>query len=342
MKKVVVSGPGSWRIEDAKAVSPGSGQVRLAPMSAGICGGDIDLLDGSNAVAAYPLVLGHECVAVVQEVGPDTSFVSGDYVAVYPTTSCRQCEACKAGWANHCRDMRTMGLAHPNGCFTDTLTVDEAQCVPIPERIALRYGALIEPVAVGCHVAARAGEMTGLSALVIGVGMIGSAVGMVAKARGVEVLVGSDLYETREAVARELGFDDLTTRQGDDLLSWLLDTVGPVDLVFDTVGSDETGRVGLEVLKPGGRFLALASSKPGQIWGIPYAEFFLKELQIISSRNYRKAAFEEAVVLLEERQPPIERLITARYPLERFGEAVDDLLSHPSSHVKVILEPTGR
>ena len=133
---------------------------------------------------------------------------------VYPTTGCGRCRACRDGRINNCPRIRVFGLSDPRGCFSEEFVVPEAQCVPVSEAVLDRFGALVEPLAVGVHVVRRGGTSEGDTALVVGTGAIGLATTLVARSRGVRVL-GADRYPEREQPARACGTSDFTTESGD-------------------------------------------------------------------------------------------------------------------------------
>lgn len=340
MKRVVVTAPDEHAVVDVTPVDPGPGEVRLRLVSAGICGGDLSLLAGRNAVARYPTGLGHECVAQVVAAGDGAGLDPGDHVVVYPTIGCGSCRACAEGRDNQCPEMRVMGLSDPNGCFADTFTAGARQCVPVPDGIASAYGALIEPTAVAWHVTDRAGVEDGASALVIGAGVIGMATAIVAKARGAGTIHCADRFTSRAPVADALGLGTVSTLTGDALAAYVNDTHGPVDLVFDTVTTTETAAVALRVLRPGGRYVAIASAKPGHEVSLRYDLFYAKELSVVGCRNYTRDDFANAVDLLAAGRVDPGPLRTASHPLDDFDLAVADLRDRPEHNLKVLLTPS--
>lgn len=331
-----VDGPNEYRLDHGDVAAPGEGEVLVALDSAGICGGDLSHLRGRNAVAAYPTVLGHECAGRVSRVGPGTSLTVGQPVMVYPTTGCGRCRACRDGRINNCPSIRVFGLSDPRGCFSEEFVVPETQCVPVSDSVLDRFGALVEPLAVGVHVVRRGGASEGDTALVIGTGAIGLATTLVARSQGVRVF-GVDRYTEREQPALACAMSDFTTDSGAALEGWLRDRTDAVDLVYDTVCTDESSRLALRVLAPGGRYVAIASAKPGHELTLDYSTLYARELSVVACRNYVRQDFVEAAELLESGKVDASPLHTATFPLDEFGRAVEELESNGSKHVKVLL-----
>lgn len=339
---VQVTAPGTWSLTALpSAADLPADSARLRLVSAGICGGDLALLRGRNAVARYPLILGHECVGQVVEAGPRSGVAAGEYVVVYPTISCGSCAACADGRRNQCPTMRVMGLSDPRGCFADQLVVPGSQLIPLDREVAEAYGALVEPMAVACHVLRRAGSLAGARALVIGCGVIGSVIAVALHAAGTASVYGVDRYPSRRNNAVALGLAGFSTATGADLTAWVAGEVGPVDVVFDTVCADDTTGLAVDALRPGGRLVTVASAAPGQRLGLRYDGFFLKELQAVAARNYTPDDFVAAVDLLRPRRPDLSSLVTMTRPLSEFGRAIEELTSAPERHLKILLEPSS-
>jgi threonine dehydrogenase-like Zn-dependent dehydrogenase len=333
-----VDGPNDYRLDRRAAVAPGDGEVLVTLDSAGICGGDLSHLRGRNAVATYPTVLGHECAARVSRVGAGATLAVGQPVMVYPTTGCGRCRACRRGRYNNCRNIRVFGLSDPRGCFSEQFVVPESQCVPMSEAVLDRYGALVEPLAVGVHVVGRGGASDGETALVIGTGAIGLATTLVATSRGVRVL-GVDRYPEREDRARACGATDFTTASGAELETWVRERADAVDLVYDTVCSTETVLLAQRLLAPGGRLVTIASAKPDHQLPLDYSAFYARELSVVSSRNYVRQDFIDAVQLLSSGAVDARPLHTATFALDDFARAIDALENNGREHVKVLLTP---
>lgn len=336
VKSIRVDGPDHYRIVDSAVSVPGAGEVLVGLDSAGICGGDLSLLRGRNAVANYPTVLGHECAGRVMGVGHGATLDVGQPVLIYPTIGCGSCRACRDARTNHCAQMKVRGLSDPRGCFSESFVIGESQCIPVGEAVLERYGALVEPLAVGVHVVRRGTVFDGDTALVIGTGAIGLAATLVARSQGVRVM-GADRYAERAEVARTCGMEDFTTESGDALARWLDERGGSVDLVYDTVCSAETSALALKILRGGGRYVAIASAKPAHRLTVDYSAMYARELSVVACRNYVRQDFTDAIELLETGRVDASPLHTATFTLEEFGRAVEELETHGNSHVKVLL-----
>lgn len=115
--------------------TPGPGQVLLDVNACGVCRTDLHIVDGELADPKLPLVLGHQIVGTVRELGPGVSrFAAGRRVGVpWLGWTCGECRYCSSGRENLCDRARFTGYTLDGGFATQTLA-DERFCFPIPER----------------------------------------------------------------------------------------------------------------------------------------------------------------------------------------------------------------
>ena len=118
MKAAFYAGEHKLFIKQGDVISPKKGQVRLEIAYCGICGSDLHVLSGSeDHRMQLPSVIGHECSAVVAEVGEGvTDYQIGDHVVVMPVEACGQCHACKEGYHHVCQNLKVRGIETP-GAF---------------------------------------------------------------------------------------------------------------------------------------------------------------------------------------------------------------------------------
>lgn len=77
-----------------------------------------------NFIVKKPMVIGHECAGIVEEIGSEVkSLKVGDRVALEPGISCRQCQLCKDGRYNLCRQMKFFGSPPNNGALANLVLI---------------------------------------------------------------------------------------------------------------------------------------------------------------------------------------------------------------------------
>ncbi len=127
------AGPSLREVELAEP-EPRPGQVRLRVRACGVCRTDLHILDGELGDPKLPLVLGHQIVGTVVELGQGvTRFAVGERVGVpWLGWTCGRCRFCVGGRENLCDNARFTGYTIDGG-FAEETVADERFCFPIPE-----------------------------------------------------------------------------------------------------------------------------------------------------------------------------------------------------------------
>jgi len=115
--------------------------VLLKVEMVGICGSDMHYYDSGgigSEVVKYPFVIGHECAATVAEVGGAVTKVKvGDRVAVEPGIICHDCDQCRQGRENTCRNMKFLGCpGQMGGCLCEYIVMPEECCFQVGADIS--------------------------------------------------------------------------------------------------------------------------------------------------------------------------------------------------------------
>jgi 2-desacetyl-2-hydroxyethyl bacteriochlorophyllide A dehydrogenase len=311
MLAVRVSGQGTVGVREVEPVA-GDG-VRVKVVSAGICGSDLHLM----AMGFPAVTLGHELAGLLDD---------GTAVVIEPVAACGQCDGCRAGHEQLCREIlqRIYGVALDGG-MADEIVVDPRCIIPLPASIELTDASLVEPLAIAVHGFNRAGVTPGERVLVIGGGSIGLNALAVARHRGV-VADLSARHGHQVAAGEALGAD---TSPGEDY-----------DVVIDAAGTQSSIEEAFRLLRPGGRVLLLGS------WWSPVqlgADVAIKEISLLSSSMYGHhhgtREFAEAVDVLAARPDLGATLITHRFPLADAVEAFRVAGDRAAGAIKVVLHP---
>src|SRR5699024_9686208 len=149
-----------------------------------------------------PLVLGHEVVGIIEQIGPDVEqdLVPGQHVAIHPASPAPKRGSESARYCNLAHGVRYLGSAasdpHTDGGFAELLTVDAEQVYELPSNLPLRRASLAEPLAVAIHAVNQAGpDLRHKRILVAGIGPIGALVISALVDRDVPDITATDLAE---------------------------------------------------------------------------------------------------------------------------------------------------
>jgi threonine dehydrogenase-like Zn-dependent dehydrogenase len=315
MRQAVVVEPGEIRLLEAEEPRPAAGEVLVAPRFVGICGTDLHVLGGHHPGVELPIVIGHECTAVV--VGPaGIGLEPGTPVAVVPLLACEDCAHCRRGDRHICVRREVIGLQRP-GCLAELLSVPAGNLLPLQPGQDLELAALFEPLAVTIHAAGLAEARRDDHAVVVGAGNIGL---LLALYRSEEVgarvhLV--DVNPARVAFARSLGFD--AAARVSELRSL---PSGGRPLAFECVGRAE-GVDALLDLVPAPRSLVLVGSfEPDQHASL--LRLRRHETQVVGCLLYTDAELRRAIEILASGTAERYRrlLVAGSFELERIEEAI--------------------
>lgn len=336
MHRVRLEKPRAVFVDEVPPPEYAEGQVLVEMTSYGLCAGDVAAFEGQNVAITYPLTLGHEGLGTVLEAPAQGPLPPGARVIVIPSITCGRCAACLRGKENHCPELVVMGVGDPNGLFRDVISVAPRQLLRVPDTVADDFGALIEPVAIGVHIVGRV-AVEGKDVLVIGAGVTGLLSAQVARHRGAMHITVVDKYSGRREISSAMGLDDFVLNDDDDLADLLLAGRDGYDVVFDTVGTDDTTKTASTVLRPGGVMVAVAAPNPSRVLTIDYATIYRKELSVVATRNYTRHDFEEAVALLADGSVDPRPMVTGSYAMTDAEAALSTLAGQPDEHVKIML-----
>ena len=182
MRSLVLAKPG--RLEWADVPEPAGRGVLVAVRKVGICGTDLHAFNGTQPGFTYPIRLGHELAVEVLEDAP--GLAAGSRCAVSPYFECGQCDACVKGATNCCVSLSVLGV-HCDGGMVSRLRIPPSHLLP-STVLSDEILALVEPLVVGYHAVQRGAIEPGDPVLVVGLGPIGLAVALWARAAGAYVV----------------------------------------------------------------------------------------------------------------------------------------------------------
>ncbi|WP_428939649.1 zinc-dependent alcohol dehydrogenase [Fontivita pretiosa] len=323
MKALEFQGVGRLGLVDVPVPRPGPGQLLVRTGAAVICTSDINELRTGIFGAKLPIIFGHEGAGTVAQIGPDVKgFKVGDRVATHPVHSCHECENCRAGMEHLCARMRHFGLNIP-GTFAEYYIVDAERARTVPATVPFEPLALAEPISVCLQALAQARVSERSRLLILGDGPFGILISILARSMKVGriVVAGSHDFRLRAADADET----VNIRKGGE-------PKGPFDAIILAVGKGAAVQQGLALLRPKGRlviFSAVNDPTP-----IDLLSVHIRELEIVGACN-DEDLLDEAVRRLSQNHAAFARIITHRFPLERYSEAFDMAANHHDSALKV-------
>jgi (R,R)-butanediol dehydrogenase / meso-butanediol dehydrogenase / diacetyl reductase len=269
MKAAVYHGPGDIRIKSVpEPTTPAPGEVVLQVLRSAICGTDSAEWTRGPLLARPPVILGHEFVGRVVEIGDGVTEVAlGDRVVSGAGVSCGRCEWCRGGRINLCAAYYTLGL-HANGGLAERVATPAAICRRVPETCTDDAAAMAQPLAVALHAIRRSGALPGQTCAIIGVGGVGAFIVASAAAQGIAPVIAVDIDEERLEKARRLGAHTTLHANGRDLAELILEATDGegAHVVVEASGAPEAPAAAIEATRRGGRILVVGlQSEPRDI-----------------------------------------------------------------------------
>jgi threonine dehydrogenase-like Zn-dependent dehydrogenase len=334
----VYVGPERVEIQQVPEPALRAGEVRLRVQAAGICGSDIHGFLGHSARRQRGLVMGHETVALVEDVHPTVDgWRPSQRVCFNPLVSCGACHVCGGGRENLCPDWRLFGMDRLQGTYAERVAVPARQLHALPDGLPDLEAILVEPMAVLVH-AFRLAAITdpAASLAIIGAGPIGALALVLAKLRGLERVCVVDVNEQRLSTARRLGADLVVPSRAVDpvpaVRAWT--SGGGAEIVVEAVGHDGTRRAAADMAARGARlvFLGMAENETA----LPWVDMLRNEQSVVTSFAYTPADFAASVALISSRRVDLTPW-TEAWPLERGQDAFLKMAHDPGPTLKMML-----
>jgi L-iditol 2-dehydrogenase len=333
---------GIANVSVAEVPAPGAGPEEIVAEvdSAGICGTDLHIyLDEFETTP--PVTMGHEFAGRIVEVGKNvTRWSPGDRVTAgtYFST-CGHCRYCRGGRSNLCPQRRSIGSKR-DGAFARYVVVPAVNLYRVPDEVDLESAALTEPLACTIHgVLSVAKVQAGENVAITGPGPIGLLALQLAKAAGATVAVlGTEVDRARLELAKELGADhaiDISTAANIESTVQDLFHAEGIDLVIECSGAGPAAETLLHLVRRGGRFCQMGLfGKP-----IPWSQDLVcyKELSVTGTNAHVPSAWPQALKFMAERRINVRRLITHRFPLSAWDQALQTVQTKQG--VKILLKP---
>lgn len=225
MKAAFLPGNSTVEFKEVDIPQPGPGEVLVRMKASTICGSDIRAIYrehlGKGPEAYQNKIAGHEPSGQIVKCGPNTKrFKEGDRVVVYHISGCGVCNDCRRGYMISCSSPQRAAYGwQRDGGMAPYMLAEEKDCVLLPDELTYLDGA---QVACGFGTVYEGLEKISVSGndavLVVGLGPVGLAALMLAKALGANLLVGVDTVEERCNIAKNLGLVDHVFVAGPDVL----------------------------------------------------------------------------------------------------------------------------
>jgi threonine dehydrogenase-like Zn-dependent dehydrogenase len=346
MKAAVFRGINDLRLEETPKPLPSYGEAVVRITATTICGTDVHIVKGEYPVRSG-LILGHEPVGVIDDLGPGLhdEFSIGQRVIVGAITPCGQCFYCLNAAQAQCggalggwRFGNTI-----NGAWAEYLLVPHARAnlAVVPDTLSDEQVLMLPDIASTGLAGAESGNVRiGDSVAIFAQGPIGLCATLGARLRGAALIVGVDPLPERRKMSRRFGASLTLDPVTDDVVKRLKDLTGGrgVDVAIEALGRQETFEAALRSTRPGGVLSSLGVYSGKLV--APYDAFYagLADQRIVTTlcpggRDRMRRLIEMVV----DHRIDLTTLITHRFALDDIGEAYDLFSRQGDGVLKVAL-----
>ncbi len=350
MQGAVLPGNSTVELRTFEVPTPGHGEVLVRTKSSTICGSDIRCIYhqhlGKGPEGYQPgMIAGHEPCGQIVEVGPGCRrFKEGDRVILYHISGCGLCNDCRRGYMISCTSpwRRAYGWQRHGG-MAPYILAEEKDLVLLPDALTYSDGA---QVACGFGTVFEGIERVGVSGsdavLVTGLGPVGLATAMLARAMGAERVVGIDVRPERLELTRSLGLCDDVLPAGPDNVAEVRALTGGagVERAFDCSASDVARLTCIQATRKWGK--ACFMGEGGTVGFRPSEDIIHDQKSVHGSWVTTIWRMEELVERLVRWGIHPETLVTHRFTLDRAADAYALMASGRCGKVAVVFDEEVR
>lgn len=342
---------------------PGPGEVLIRIRAAGLCHSDLSVIDG-NRLRPLPMVLGHECAGVVEQVGAGVDDLRpGDHVVASFVPSCGHCGPCGQGRPALCEPGAAsngagtllgggrrlhrdgLNLNHHLGvsAFAERATLSRRSLVRVDPSLPFEIAALF-----GCAVITGVGAVVNTAAIgehatvaVVGLGGVGLAALLGARALNARTIVAVDLSEDKLAIARSLGATHAFNAGEAGVEERIREaTGGGVDAAFEMAGSARALELSYRITRRGGMTVSAGLSHPS-------AQVSISHLSLVAEERTLKGSYlgsctpdrdiPRYIGWYQDGRLPVDRLLSGRLTLDDINVGFDALADGRSVRQVILL-----
>jgi L-iditol 2-dehydrogenase len=317
MKAALVVPKGGVRVADVPEPSPAEGEVLVKLKCCGVCGTDLEKVQG---VGITTTILGHEAVGEVDEVGRGVSKISrGMRVFAHHHVPCLSCELCAKGKTTYCVEFAKHNLV-PCGLaerfVVPKFNVDRGAILELPDSLGYEEASFIEPLSCCILGLEAARGSSARNAVIYGAGPVGLMIYMLLRHAGVKKIAIGDVSEYRNSFSRKMGCEFVFNPAAQEDMTAVRGAMasGP-ELVVVATASSAAFEDAMRLAGRGGTVLLFGAPKRGSTGTIDLAHLFLNGTSLVTSYASSERETRAATKLLSEASVPVGDLVTHRFPL---------------------------
>lgn len=339
MKAVVFDGPEKMELREVDYPKKGPDDVIIKIKACGVCGTDMHIYKG-DFLTQFPLIPGHEFTGLIEEVGDNVETLKpGDMVVVDNAFYCRDCYYCRINQEHFCLNFRSLGVTD-NGGFAEFVVAHKTRVYKV-KNLTFEEAAFTEPTSCALHGLKTVNIKLGDEVLLFGAGPVGLILLQLLLHYGASRVIVAAPTEFKLKLAKDLGATETVKMQRDNPQAHKdkIKEIAPLgfDVVIEATGSTQVLEQAFDFVKCSG-IVHIFGVYPSDatIKVNPY-NIFRNEIKVIGTFA-QLYAFTPAIRILENKIIQVKPLITHKFKLDEFTEAMNLMLTSHDK-LKIIIEP---
>ena len=297
---------------------PKPGEVLVRINLAGICGTDLEILDG---YMTYNGILGHEFVGTVEKA--ENPSLIGKRVVGEINAGCGLCESCEKGMDRHCPNRTVLGILKRDGAFAEFLSLPEKNLHVIPDSITDEQAVFVEPLAAAFEIKEQVSLQPQWQVAVVGDARLAQLIIRVLKLTCPNITCFGRHKSKFESLINigvkiKIGIEKFDEQS--------------FDLIVEATGSNSGFADTMKLIKPRG--IVILKSTIASRENLDLTPVVVNEITLIGSRC---GLFKPAIDALATGMVSVDSMIDSTFPLEKFSEAIEH--TKKPETLKVFLKP---
>jgi len=309
---------GKKMILDKNYPNPDFNETLVRVNLAGICGTDLEILDG---YMQYNGILGHEFVGTVEE--SNNPQMLGKRVVGEINAGCRKCDSCIKGMERHCSTRTVLGILKRNGAFAEFLSLPEKNLHVIPDSISDEQAVFVEPLAAAFEINEQISLKPEWNVAVVGDGRLAQLIIQVIKLTCSNITCFGKHKSKLESLVQSGIKIKLGIESTDEQL---------FDLVVEATGSNSGFTDTMKLVKPRGTVVLKSTIASRE--NLDLTPTIINEITLIGSRC---GLFKPAIDALATGKISVDSMIDSTFSLEKFEDAI--AYAKKPDTLKVFLKP---
>jgi len=329
VRAAVFYGPNDLRVEEREIPVPRKSEIVIRIEVSGLCPSDVRIYRYGSSLVKPPVIMGHEFVGRVHEVGFDVQGIEEKArVNVAPDAYCGRCRMCRSGHENACENDLGFGYnldgAHADYVVVPQRFVERGGVFPLADHADMEEVSMTEPLACSLNTIDSLGVKPGKTVTVIGDGPMGLLHVGLAQLYGADKIILIGLVDWKMELGRTLGATRVVNGKGDTVKE-VFDATGGVgsDIVVVTAVLPQTIADALRMVSRHGYVSIFGGTPKGVKAEIEPNLIHYNEAFLTGNYGYTYEQYVKAAKIVTSKKIPLKKLITHRFKLQEIHGAID-------------------